>query len=71
MDTTVSTVIKQISEALSRDPRTQQSVIDVAYNQGVVILTGTVKSREMLRAAEEIAQSQPGVVSVVNELRIA
>jgi osmotically-inducible protein OsmY len=71
MDTAVSSVIKQISEALSRDPRTQNAVIDVGYNQGVVILTGTVKSREMLMAAEKIAQSQPGVVSVVNELRIA
>lgn len=70
METAVSGTIKQISEALSRDPRTHKALIDIGYIQGVVTLTGTVKSHAEVQAAEEIARSQPGVLSVVNELRV-
>jgi osmotically-inducible protein OsmY len=71
MDSTVSTVIRQISDRLTHDPRTRKAVVDVAYNQGVVVLTGSVPSRDTLKAAEEIASAQAGVITVVNELRIA
>ncbi len=71
MDATVSSVIKEISEALSHDPRTQKEVIDIGYNQGVVTLTGTVKSTKVIEAAEEIVRSQKGVITVVNELKAA
>ena len=71
MDTPASNVTKQINEALDKDPRTQKAVIDVGFNQGVAILTGTVKSHAVMQAAEEIARAQPGVVAVVNELKVA
>ncbi len=70
MNTPVSTVTKQVTEALMNDPRTKDSVIEVGNNHGIVILTGTVKSTAISQAAEEISRSQPGVISVVNELTV-
>ena len=70
MDTPVSSIIKQVSEALEQDPRTKKSIIDVGYNQGVVVLTGVVKTHGIVQAAEEIARAQPGVISVINEMKV-
>jgi len=70
MDTPFSSITKQVAEALMNDPRTKGSIIEVGNNQGIVILTGTVKSPAVSQAAEEISRSQPGVISVVNELKI-
>jgi osmotically-inducible protein OsmY len=53
------------------DPRTKDMVIDVIYNQGAVVLAGTVASPEVAKAAEEIARAQPGVAMVTNELKVA
>lgn len=70
MDTPASNVTRQISEALYEDSRTRKSIIDVSCNQGIVVLSGKVKSLAVLQAAEEIARAQPGVISVVNELKV-
>ena len=69
MDTSVSNMVRQISDALYKDSRTHKEVIEVGYYQGVVTLTGNVKNAGVVQAAEEIARSQPGVISVVNELK--
>lgn len=71
MDTAVSGMIKQISEAITKDPRTRKAVIDIGFTQGIVTLTGFVKTAAEVSAAEEIARAQQGVVSVINELRVA
>ena len=71
MNATYFTVTKQITDALMNDPRTKDIAIDVIYNQGMVILSGTVRSPEVAQAAEEIARAQPGVVIVTNELKVA
>ena len=70
MATQLFSVAKQVTDALLNDPRTKKSVIDVAFNQGSVTLTGTVKSAEIIRAAEQIARAQPGVLMVTNELKV-
>ncbi len=70
MDNPTLNVTKGISDALQNDPRTKKSVIDVSYNQGVVALTGRVKSAQEAQAAEEVARKQPGVVMVTNELHV-
>ncbi len=69
MEAAMHTVTKQVTDALMNDPRTKGSVIDVGFNQGIVILTGTVKSMQAAQAAEEIARSVPGVMGVTNELK--
>src|SRR5919205_2651124 len=46
------------------------SDIDVTVTNGEVTLTGTVRSREEKRRAEDIAESVPGVRHVQNNLRV-
>lgn len=58
-----------VMEALQNDPRTKDEVIDVVNERGIVTLTGTVDSAETRREAEEITRQQPGVISVINELK--
>ena len=70
MDSPHSKIIKDVEDALLKDPRTKGCIIDVGYNRGVMVLTGNVKTDKARQAAEEIARSQPDVLQVVNELKI-
>jgi osmotically-inducible protein OsmY len=60
----------QVSEALANDPRTAEAVIEVIVEQGLVTLQGTVKNEEIRRAAREIADAQPGVIEVIDDLAV-
>jgi osmotically-inducible protein OsmY len=60
----------QVGEALAADPRTGDAVIEVINVNGVITLAGTVQDTSVKQAAEEIARSQPGVISVINALRL-
>ena len=65
------TVTTRVQQALLADPRTELSAIEVGNHQGgVVTLRGVVDSDEVRDAAEELAAAEPGVVSVVNELKV-
>lgn len=64
-------VALQSTAALAADPRTEQAVIEVIYDRGVVTLQGQVESMAVRNAAAEIAGQQPRVTTVVNELMIA
>ncbi|HLH73181.1 MAG TPA: BON domain-containing protein, partial [Chloroflexota bacterium] len=55
---------------LAADPRTALAPIDVTTQGGEVTLSGTVTSPRVKQAAEEIARAVPGVVVVLNELRV-
>ena len=66
-----SSITDLVIEALMGDPRTKNAGIEVACTQGVVTLSGTVKSEAIREAAEKIARSQTGVITVINELKIA
>lgn len=57
-----------IAEALMNDKRTEDAVIEVIHERGMITLQGQVDSPETKEAAEEIATEYPGVVSVTNEL---
>jgi osmotically-inducible protein OsmY len=61
----------RISDALAADPATEDAVIEVINENGVVTLVGEVDSRETVEIASAIAASQPGTISVVNSLKIA
>jgi osmotically-inducible protein OsmY len=65
------TVTNEVYEALLSDERTADAPIDVINQQGIVTLTGEVKSNQVAQAAEEIAKRQNGVIKVVNELRFS
>lgn len=58
----------QISDALLDNSQTEDAVIEVINDRGVIRLQGTVEDIHTKRAAEEIAGDYPGVISVMNEL---
>ncbi len=68
MDQLTSDLVSQIHDALMNDARTRDESIDVINENGIITLRGRVRDRATKDAAEQIAQSQPGVMSVVNEL---
>ncbi|HZD55250.1 MAG TPA: BON domain-containing protein [Anaerolineales bacterium] len=59
-----------VANALLEDPRTEDAIIDVANDRGIITLTGTVASEEIRQAAEDIARDNQGVITVVNELKV-
>lgn len=63
-------IYERVSKSLLDDPRTSKAVIDIVTQQGMITLTGKVDSEEVRQAAEEIARNQPGVITVVNELKV-
>jgi uncharacterized protein YrrD len=60
----------QIEAVLFADPRTGTNAIEVINDRGVITLGGEVDSQAQREAAGEIAAAQPGVISVVNTLRV-
>jgi len=59
---------EDICEALRHDAQIDASEIEVEVNQGVVSLSGTVESRQIRRAAEELIENIAGVSDVQNKL---
>lgn len=60
----------RVANALADHPETNESVIEVINESGVITLSGEVASQEARQAAETIASEQPGVISVVNSLKV-
>lgn len=61
-------VYEEVCEALMRNPEVDASYIGVNVSKGVVSLSGRVLNRRMKKLAELIAEDQPGVKTVKNEL---
>ena len=61
---------QRVWNALLEDPRTEEAIIDVANERGIITLTGSVDSEETRQAAEQIARDDQGVISVVNALKV-
>ncbi|HLA97491.1 MAG TPA: BON domain-containing protein [Anaerolineales bacterium] len=61
---------KKVIDALLNDERTQDAIIEVINDRGVVTLLGTVESHELAELAEEIASQQEEVITVVNSLNV-
>jgi len=64
----VDSLTVKVEEALMKDHRTGDSVIEVGSYQGIVTLSGWVDSVEIAKVAEEIATCQEGVLRVINSL---
>lgn len=60
----------RVEEALAESPRTEDLIMDVVYENGIVTLTGTVPSHDAREAAEQVARQQEGVIEVVNDLAV-
>ena len=61
---------QEVEAALKNDSRTEDAVIDVIDDGGVVTLQGRVESEEVRTAAAAIAEAQKGVVEVINDLSV-
>ncbi|MCL4868115.1 MAG: BON domain-containing protein [Anaerolineae bacterium] len=59
-----------VANALSEDPQTEAAVIEVINEQGVITLVGTVDDISIREAAERITATQPGVIFVINSLKV-
>lgn len=60
---------EEICELIARQGRVDASDVEVRVDQGEVVLTGTVASREDKRALEDLVEHVHGVEDVRNELR--
>ncbi len=65
-----TSVTNHIQEALMEDERTAEAPIELINVQGIITMTGEVKSYEIAQALEEIVSRQRGVFCVVNRLKI-
>jgi BON domain len=63
-------IAEDVSQALTDDEYLDASDMAVTVQDGAVVLEGAVESRHARRLAEEIADSCPGVVDVINRLEI-
>lgn len=63
-------ILEDVSDRLSDDPWLDASGIEVRVEEAIVILTGTVDSRDAKRRAEDVAESSSGVRDVTNQLRV-
>jgi hypothetical protein len=64
-------IIEEACQRLERDGEIDASDIEVAAENGVIRVRGTVQDRKTKRRAEECVESIYGVSDVMNELRVA
>lgn len=67
---TATSLSRRIETVLAQDPRTKNAVIDVIDEGGLITLAGEVNSAETRAVVADLVSKQPGVVSVVNNLRV-
>ena len=63
-------LLDAVCAALADDPWIDATRMEVAVQDGVVVLRGAVDDRDQRRAAEDVALTVRGVVDVDNELKI-
>lgn len=61
---------EDVCEAMSEHPMLDCSDIEVEVEDGEVILSGTIDEWRFKRLAEDIATDVPGVVDVINQVRV-
>lgn len=68
---TDSQIQLEVLQELKWDSRVEETEVGVTVNNGLVVLTGTVSSYAKKIAAEEAAHRVPGVLDVVNDLKVS
>jgi osmotically-inducible protein OsmY len=59
---------EQLYASLRNDPRTEDAVVEVIDENGIITLMGEVDSEKTKLAAYEVAKSHPKVAAVFNKL---
>lgn len=67
---TDTAIMARVTVALEEDARTDLANIEVISEHGIVTLKGQVDNAEVKEAAEKIASTRDGVISVTNALEI-
>jgi len=65
-----ATITTKIKSKLTADPEVNPFTIDVDTVNGVVTLSGTVRTEEQRQEAEDLARGTEGVKEVVNSLQV-
>jgi osmotically-inducible protein OsmY len=60
----------RLLRALAASPQTRDAAIEVINENGLITLVGEVDSSEIRQAIRQVVANEPGVISVVNNLRI-
>lgn len=63
-------IYEDVCETLWQAPQVDPSEIEVSVEDGVVRLQGVVHRRDFKRWAERLVEHLPGVVDVMNEIRV-
>lgn len=63
-------IVKEATELLRNHPNIEASEIVVSFEDGCLVLSGTVEDRRTKRAAEDCALSISTDIDVLNELRV-
>jgi len=68
--TSDDTITKDVQTKVAADPDTKDSQVTVAANQGKVKLTGKAKTPTARKKVEQIAQEEPGVAAVDDQIAV-
>ena len=60
----------RLLKVLATHPETRTAVIEVVNQNGLITLIGEVDSQEARQTAKKIIANQPGVISVINNLKV-
>lgn len=60
----------RLLKALAASPQTRDAVIEIINENGLITLAGEVDTPETRQAIRQTVSNQPGVISVVNNLKI-
>lgn len=61
----------RLLKALAASPQTKEAIVEVVNENGFVTLIGEVDTPETRQAIRQIVANEPGVISVVNNIKIA
>lgn len=60
----------RLLKALAAHPVTNTAIIELINENGVITIIGEVDNLEVRQAVREVVENQPGVLSVVNNLKV-
>jgi osmotically-inducible protein OsmY len=61
---------ERLLKALAASPHTNEAVIEVVNENGLITLIGEVNSPETRQAVEQVVANEPDVITVINNLKI-
>ena len=57
-----------VRQRLAADPHLDASMVEVGVRDGVVVLTGSIKSRTVMRYVEDLVRKAPGAATLAKRV---